>query len=76
MMCGRGDEGEEREGDGGLVGNARGQPLCSRLVGLAVWVSGVGVQEEVTESQIPHQIVNLLFTITQPNNKVTVLWGS
>ena len=28
------------------------------------------------ESQLPHKIVNLLFTITHQNNKLTILWGS
>ena len=30
----------------------------------------------VLESQLPHKIVNSLFTITNLNNKLTVLWGS
>ena len=28
------------------------------------------------ESQPPHKIVNLLFTITGENVKLTILWGS
>ena len=28
------------------------------------------------ESQLLHKIVNLLFTITNRNNKFTVVWGS
>ena len=27
-------------------------------------------------SQLPHKIVNLLFTITYNNNNLTILWGS
>ena len=30
----------------------------------------------VSESQPPHKIVNLFFTITNQNNKLTVSWGS
>jgi hypothetical protein len=30
----------------------------------------------VLESQLTHKIVNLLFTITNSNIKLTVLWGS
>ena len=30
----------------------------------------------ILESQLPHQIVDLLFTITHQNNKSTILWGS
>ena len=30
----------------------------------------------VLESQLPHKIVNSLFTITNQNIKMTVLWGS
>ena len=29
----------------------------------------------VLESQLPHKIVNLLFTITSQNNKLMILWG-
>ena len=28
------------------------------------------------ESQVPHKIVNLLFTITSENTELVVLWGS
>ena len=30
----------------------------------------------VVESQLPHKIVNLLFTITHRNIKLTAMWGS
>ena len=30
----------------------------------------------VSESQLPHNIVNLWFTITDQNIELTVLWGS
>jgi hypothetical protein len=30
----------------------------------------------VLESQLPRNIVNLLFAITHQNNKLTVVWGS
>ena len=33
------------------------------------------VHQEYLESQLPHQIVNLLFNITYQNIKLTVLWG-
>ena len=32
--------------------------------------------EMVSESQLPHKVVNLLFTFTDENNKFTVLWES
>ena len=34
------------------------------------------IYQLVLESQHPHKIVNLLFTITNSNIKLTVLWGS
>ena len=34
------------------------------------------IYQLVLESQLPHKIVNLLFTITSCNIKLTVLWGS
>ena len=34
------------------------------------------VYQLVLESQLPHKIVNLLFTITYQNNKLTILWGT
>ena len=34
------------------------------------------IHQLVSESQLPHTIVNLLLTITDGNMKLTVLWGS
>jgi hypothetical protein len=34
------------------------------------------VNRMVLESQLPHKIVNLLFTITNQDNKLTILWGT
>jgi len=34
------------------------------------------IHQLVLESQLPHEIVNLLFTIPNHNIKLTVLWGS
>ena len=34
------------------------------------------IHEMVLESQLPHRVVNLLFTITNENNKLTMLWGT
>ena len=34
------------------------------------------VNSMILESHPPHKIVNLLFTITDANNKMTVLWGA
>ena len=34
------------------------------------------IYELVLESQLPHRIVNLLFTITNQNIQLTILWGS
>jgi hypothetical protein len=33
------------------------------------------IDQMVFESHPPHKIVNLLFTVTHPNNKLTILWG-
>jgi len=38
-------------------------------------VSGLGDHVVVLESQLPHKIVNSLFTITNKYNKLTILWG-
>ena len=32
--------------------------------------------EVVSECELPHEIAELLLTITNQNNKVTILWGS
>ena len=34
------------------------------------------IYELVLDSQLPHKIVTLLFTITNQNMKLIVLWGS
>ena len=34
------------------------------------------IHQMVWESQLPHKIVNLLFTISLLHNKLTMLWGS
>ena len=34
------------------------------------------LRSSVLESQLPHKIVNLLFTITNENIKLKFLWGS
>ena len=34
------------------------------------------IYELVLESQLPHKIVNIMFTITNQNTELTVLWGS
>ena len=34
------------------------------------------INEMVLGSQLPHKIVDLLFTIAHSNNYFTVLWGS
>ena len=34
------------------------------------------IYQLVLESQLPHKIVNMLFTITYQMIKLTVLWGS
>ena len=44
----------------------------SREPGRAV---GPRTDPALLESQLPHKIVNLLFTITNRNIKLTVLWG-
>ena len=33
------------------------------------------VNQSVSESELPYKIVNFLFTITDSNIKLTVLWG-
>ena len=50
--------------------------------GFGVWGSGLRVHltecmnSLVLESQPPHKVVNLSFTIADLNNKFEVLWGS
>ena len=34
------------------------------------------LEKIMLESELPHEIVNLLFTIPNQNNKLMVLWGS
>ena len=34
------------------------------------------MNQRVSESQLPHKLVNLLFTIAYQDNTLTILWGS
>ena len=34
------------------------------------------INQMLLESQLPHKIVNFLFTVTNENSKLTILWGS
>ena len=34
-----------------------------------------GIYQLVVESKLPHKTVNLFFTFTNQNNKLTILWG-
>ena len=34
------------------------------------------IYQMVLESQLPHKVVNLLFTVANQNNKWTILWRS
>ena len=34
------------------------------------------INQTILENELPHKIVNLLFTVTDQNIKLTILWGS
>ena len=52
---------------------------CRPHLGLGRATLGFDLTEYIDhflESQLPHKIVNLLFTVTDWDNKLTILWGS
>ena len=51
------------------------KPFCSPLWCVYIYLTD-RIFQIFLESQLPHQIVNIRFTVTHRNIKITVLWGS
>ena len=68
----KGGEGDTKGGEGDTLPSLRSE---EEVEAVPPYLTEC-IYSLVLESQLTHKIVNLLFTITNSNIKLTVLWGS